>query len=735
MDLSHLNENQLKAVTTVDGPVLVIAGAGTGKTSVLTNRIAYLVSECGVPPDRILAFTFTNKAAEEMKTRIQKMVPKAHMEWIRTYHGTCLKILKEDIDKIGWSLDFSILDEEDQISLVKTIVKDYKLDTKIQAKKIVKCIGAIKLDDIDFAQHSFYDLAEMFELPSDKEARTVTQVFNVYKKRLKAANQLDFSDLINYVHELFAKNAEVRHKWSGRFDYVMIDEFQDTNKKQLDIIKWIVGDHHNVFAVGDPNQTIFTWRGAYPEIFDDFYELYKGTKIIKLDMNYRSAKNILSAANELISHNPTNFKNELIPMVPTDAEVRIFTGNYKEDEANFICATINDYVKKYGKKYSDILILYRANYCSRTIEEKLITNQIPYVIFGSVNFYARKEIKDLISYLKMLYRPDDLSAMRIINVPKRSIGLDTTEKISSWAAINSKTFIEALHEIEAVPELSNSTKEKIKHFLVELDELRNAIADKGWEQAIQVILDKTRYIEYLQTIESDIEERKENIEALISAIVDFKLSHPNSTPIDFINEINLYTSAEKTKVKDVDCVHVMTVHMAKGKEYNTVFVYNFNEGVLPSPNSIITPGGLDEERRIAYVAMTRAKENLFITCTKDLSMGYSKFRASSPSRFLKEIRTFKNVFRSFQKTSNKDLDWYDSKKINEKPSYYSQPHNYRENFTNTYQYKVGDVVVHTVFGSGIVTKIDGDMIDIIFKKPHGKKTLLSSHNSLKRVVS
>lgn len=733
MDLNHLNANQAKAVTTTDGPVLVIAGAGTGKTSVLTQRIAYLISEVGVQPNRILGFTFTNKAAEEMKTRIEKVVPNSNAQWIRTYHSTCMLILREDIDKLGRSKNFSIIDDDDQLSLVKQIMKDKQLQTKVMAKKFVHIIGEIKLNDVDFSEHNYFELSRLFELPSDLDARVAHTIYDTYNQRLAAANQLDFEDLINYVHRLFKDNIEVRRKWQQRFDYVLIDEFQDTNLKQFEIIKWIVNpEHNNVFAVGDPNQTIYTWRGAYPEIFDEYVDFYKGTQIINLYQNYRSTAEILLSANNLIRNNRNNFKNELIAMNPYSADVNVFIGSYKDDEAEFICSTINDFIRQ-GKKYTDILILYRANYCSKLIEEKLITNQIPYVIFGSVNFYQRKEIKDIISYLKMVYKPDDLSAMRIINVPKRSIGIDTVNTVSQWATNRNLTFIQGLYEIEECNDISDAAKKKIKGFLNDIANLKTAVEQTGFAGAIATIIQQTKYIEYLEATESEIEDRKENIDELSRSIITFLDRNPSGTPIDFINEINLYTSAEKTRVKDTPSVHLMTVHMAKGKEYDTVFIFNFNEGVMPSSQALLDPHGIEEERRIAYVAMTRAINNLIITATRDNSWSTSRYRSFEPSRFLKEIKNYKMAYRKFKTISNQDLEWFNSRdeKFNE-----STPKiDLDEIYTNNYQFKVGDIVVHTVFGSGIVIGVNGSMIDIMFKKPHGKKTLLSTHKALKRVVS
>lgn len=731
MDLSKLNDNQKKAVTTTQGPVLVIAGAGTGKTSVLTHRIAYLISELGVDPNRILAFTFTNKAAEEMRERINKMIPNSSLQWIRTYHATCLKILKEDIDKLqcGYDKSFSIIDEDDRLSLVKQIMKDVNVQTNVQAKKFVKIIETIKMQDVQFGDYSNYELQDMFELPDLQDVNASKLIYDTYQKRLLAADQLDFSDLINYVHKLFTKREDVRAKWQKSFDYVLVDEFQDTNLKQFEILKYLVTGQNNVFAVGDPNQTIYTWRGAYPEVFDDYVEHFKGTQVINLFLNYRSTENILHGANNLINHNVSNFKNDLHPMNPYHSDVNVYIGDYLDDEANFVCSTIKSFVKQ-GKKYSDMLVLYRANYCSKAIEEKLMQNQIPYIIFGSVNFYARKEIKDLISYLKVIYKPDDVAAMRIINVPRRAIGIDSVNHISSYATKHNITFINALYQIEDVPNLSESTKNKVRGFLEQIQHLKKTIDANGIGSAIPTLVKELNYIEYLETSETDIDERKENIDELSRALIEFLRQNPNGTIIDYINEINLYTSAEKTRVDNNHAVHLMTVHMAKGKEYDTVFIYDFNEGVIPSPNALMDSKGLEEERRIAYVAMTRAINNLVITCTRD--NGFSRYRNKAPSRFLKEIKSYQMAYRQTKSISDKDLEWYDSK-IEKMP--FAPEIDLSKVYTNKEKFKVGDIIVHTVFGSGVVTKVDGKMIDVIFKKPYGKKTIVASHNAIKRVVS
>lgn len=732
MDLSGLNKNQLDAVTSTQGPTLVIAGAGTGKTTVLTKRIAYLISEMGIDPNRILAFTFTNKAAEEMRERINKIIPHSNAKWIKTYHSTCLSILKEDIDKLGWQKSFSIIDDDDQETLVKTIIKDNKLNTKVKAKKFVSIIGEIKLDDIDFNEHSVYELVRLFEVPDQYDVEAAKIIFDIYQKRLKAGNQLDFSDLINMVHKLFKENEDVRLKWRDRFDYLLIDEFQDTNLKQFEIIKFLANDQKNVFAVGDPNQTIYTWRGAYPEIFDDYFGYFKGTKVIKLDLNYRSTADILKAANNLIANNRNNFENTLVPMNTVESEVNVYVGSYRDDEANFICRTINSFVKKYGKSYDQILILYRANYCSKLIEEKLMVNQIPYIVFGSVNFYQRKEIKDLVSYLKMIFAPDDISAMRIINVPRRAIGIDTVNNVSAWAFKNNMTFVSALYQIEEVDTISDGAKNKIRHFVEFISELKKKVEEAGFRKAIPTLLEELKYIQYLEETETEVEDRKDNIEELNRAINEFVDKNPNGTIIDYLNEISLYTSAEKTRKIDTPSVHLMTVHMAKGKEYDTVFIFNFNEGVIPSPNAIVDQHGLEEERRIAYVAMTRAINNLVITCTDDHSWSYSRYRSFAPSRFLKEIKHYKDAIRQTTSVSDRDMEWYDSS-VKVEP--FEPKIDLDKVYTNTYKFKVGDVVVHTTFGSGVVVAINGDLLEIVFKRPYGKKTIVGTHNALKRVVS
>lgn len=731
MDLSGLNKNQLEAVQATQGPVLVIAGAGTGKTTVLTQRIAYLISELGINPNRILAFTFTIKAAEEMRNRVNRIIPHSNARWIKTYHSTCLNILKEDIDKLGWDLNFAVIDDDDQISLVKQIIKDNKLNTKIKAKKFVSIIGVIKLEDLIFSDYSSFELMKKFELPDEYEVRTIQIIFDIYQKRLKAGNQLDFSDLINFVHKLLKENEGVRIKWRDRFDYILIDEFQDTNLKQFEIIKFLANDQNNVFAVGDPNQTIYTWRGAYPEIFDNYFDYFKRTKVVKLDLNYRSTADILKAANHLIAYNKNNFENVLVPMNNLKSEVNVFIADYIDDEANYICKSILNFVKNYGKKYDEIAILYRANYCSKTIEEHLIRNQIPYIIYGGANFYQRKEIKDIVSFIKMLYRPDDIAAMRIINVPRRAIGIDTVNEVSLWASNHNKTFVQTIYEIEEVDTISDSAKVKIKKFTELLSQLKEKVEEKGYREAINVIVDELHYIEYLETSETDVDDRKQNIEELNAGINVFLDEHPNASIIDYLNEISLYTSAEKTKTKKEPSVHVMTVHMAKGKEYDSVFVYNFNEGVIPSPSALLEPYGLEEERRIAYVAMTRAINNLLITCTKAGDWSFKR-RAVAPCRFLYEMKYYQNAYKQTKSISDRDLDWYDS---SIKTESFEPEIDLNKIYTNTYEFKVGDVVVHTTFGSGIVVAINGSLIDVVFKKPYGKKTLVSSHNALKRVVS
>ena len=730
VDLSRLNKSQHEAVVLTEGPVLVIAGAGTGKTSVLTTRIAYIIGELGVDPNKILAFTFTNKAAEEMNLRVAKMLNGVTVSWIGTYHSTCLRILKHDIKHLGWENNFSVVDEDDKNLIIKNIIKENQIIlNQITIKKIVQIVSLIKSNDIKINENNISELMELFEIKDIRTCHDISFIYKAYNKWLKKINSLDFDDLINFTYQLLKDFIEVRQKWQNKFEYILIDEFQDTNFKQFEIINFLVNSSRNVFAVGDPNQTIYTWRGAYPEIIEDFVQAYDVKTIVKLYENYRSTEKILNAANNLIIKNKQKYRNDLIPHNNNDYDVNAYIGEYREDEASYIAKEIKRLYEVEKIDYSKITILYRANYVSRLIEEQLISQQIPYIIYGSVQFYQRKEIKDLISYIKAIFQPDDVSLIRIINTPKRKIGDDTVNTILKWANDNKTTFKDAIRRVNEINSLNQMIKIRISNFVGFLDALTLEVNQVNFSETVDLIIQKVNYIEYLKTTEVNVATRFENINELKESISNYCQKNIDPNPIDFLNKISLYSSFDSTKEPQNSNVKLMTVHMAKGLEFDTVFIYCFNEGVFPS-NKSLKENEIQEERRIAYVAITRAINRLYITSTKDMQLQTYPFNSFCPSRFLDEIhwKNLNKVNKEIKSLNSKDLEWYNSKKPK---TYFDE----KKVFTNEEKFQVGDVIVHTIFGTGVISSAKGPILEVIFKAPYGKKSIVAKHNSIKRLVS
>lgn len=727
MDFEGLNLNQMKAVQTIRGPVLVIAGAGTGKTHVLTQRIANLVSNHFVNPSRILAITFSNKATEEMKNRLNNSFPGISFNWVNTYHALCLKILKQEIEVLDYSRDFVIVDGEDQLNITKKIIEDHNLSLPLflSPKKILEVIELIKLTDVDVSK-GYSELYNKTNIVDANQIDLVLKVYFYYCDYLKKNNMLDFNDLINFVCQIFERYPTIVKKWQNKFDYVLVDEFQDTNYKQFLIIKWLTNEKtNNIFVVGDPHQTIYTWRGAYPKIFDDFVTWQKKYQLVNLERNYRSTQKIINAANSLIAHNHETFENPLVAVNPHNYDVKCFVGHSYDDESSFVVKTIID-LNKTGIKYSDIAVLYRANFSSRKIEETLIMNQIPYIVYGDVPFYQRMEIKDLLSYFKAIFRFDDLSLLRIINVPKRAIGEETVKKIQEWARKNNSTFYSALTNYDKIEQLSKATKANVCDFLNLLAAIKKEIEQTAYDKWIDIVIEKTHYKKYLESFGEDFESRWDNIIELKNSLSAYFTKNPKVTVLDWINELSLLTSNDKMRASKVPSVQLMTIHAAKGKEYNAVFLVNFNENYLPSSKAIMAGiEAIKEERRIAYVGMTRAINYLYITCS-NLNFGRNEI---VPSRFLEEIgkNNYQRVFRKYKSTYRSNNDFFNSK-VNS----FSE-NKFVNNFTNTYKFNVGDIVVHTVFGMGTIIDKNGDLLDILFKKPYGRKTIIATHKALKWV--
>lgn len=721
LDLKNLNPNQLKAVTSPDGPVVVIAGAGTGKTKVLTTRIAYLIEHHIYDPSRILAITFTNKAANEMKYRISKLVSNYYLPWVGTYHSICLKILKQDIGNLNKSTNFGVIDDEDQMSVIKEIYRIANITnsvcSSVKPKKALEVISLIKTNGININSYeegtNFLSNLGMFTLDAYK---CIKLVFNEYQRKLELNNLLDFDDLLIYTEILLTKFGIIREKWQNYFQYILVDEFQDTNTIQFNILKKLINPKtQNIFIVGDPDQSIYQWRGAYEHVFRDFRNAYPNAQLIILDTNYRSTKSILSGSNALIANNLDRIKKDLQTENPSGEKIYVYEGDSKAQEGLFIAKKILALTKNNKYSFSDIAILYRANYLSRFIEEQLINNNIPYVIFGGIKFYQRKEIKDLLAYLKLMVNDDEVSIKRIINIPRRNIGGMTVDKIEKYCQTNNINFYDALKLTD-----TDWNWKSVNEFYKLIEQLRSQCKGLSVSQSLQLIIKTINYEEYLKSL--DLEDKQENVNELINTISKYEEEHEKASISSYLQEISLYTDTSEQKVDIGNFVTLMTVHVAKGSEYKIVFLAAFNQDVFPSPKA----ENISEERRIAYVAMTRAKEQLYITYAHS-GGGFAVTNIAHPeSIFLHEIgkNNYEKIQEEFVSISKADLNWYNSKEaINYDNQYETKPINFN----------IGDVLTHTTFGSGVVIGIDGDILTIAFKAPWGVKSIIKSHKALKRM--
>ncbi len=734
INFDKLNKQQIEAVKHVEGPILVVAGAGSGKTMVLTNRIAYLINEIGIQDKKILGITFTNYAANEMRNRVASLLNRSTEVNLLTYHSLCARILREDISFIGGKKDFKILDEEDQLSIINQIYEDLKLkktdfEKKFKNKAALGLIYAIQAESFENS-NDIYDLkAEEPQIISDmiKKARlnlnslkTVETIYKEYIRRKKESNLLDFNDLILGVYKLFNSFGEIREKWSKKFDYVLVDEFQDTDYVQFQILKWLVEAHRNVFAVGDPDQTIYEWRGAYAEIFDDYREQFHPVKMVVLEKNYRSSPEILNVANALIENNFNRIPKVLNTDRNKEKEVIYYEGEGQNTEGNFIAEEIKKLVDSKQHQYKDIVVLYRSNYLSRYIEKALIDHNIPYYIYGGTKFYQRKEIKDVLAYLRLVNDfNDDLSLRRIINIPKRGIGPTTISTINDYIYRHQISFADALRITDQSKVLWKV--ENIKNFVKEIEELKKGVDPKSISNTLKFIIKKINYEEYLRSwfYEEEAINRLQNINELIQSIKEFELNNENPTIASYLESISLYTDLSEEKVRDQNAISLMTVHYAKGSERDVVFLSGLYENVFPVARSKIE-GGIEEERRICFVGITRAKKLLYLT---SCSGGFTNY---FPSSFIKEMgeKNFKKVKSSFKSISSFDLDWYDSNKNVDYKNMYEE---------KAVKFSTGDIVSHTVFGMGTVLEVVDNLLTIAFKPPYGKKTLVATHKSLKRV--
>ena len=640
---SHMNNMQQQAVFCTEGPLLILAGAGSGKTTVLVNRIAYILKSELCKPWQILAITFTNKAAGELKERICNAVPEGGSDiWAATFHSTCARILRRYGDRIGFTSHFTVYGTDDQKKLVKDILKQLNYDEKMLPVKRV-------LNEISKAKDEMLTPQEMLKRAGyDNLKQSVAKVYEIYQSRLKTADAMDFDDMLCKTVELFQKCPDILEFYQNQFKYIMVDEYQDTNKVQYKFVSMLAAKYGNICVVGDDDQSIYKFRGATIENILSFENTFKGAKMIRLEQNYRSTQNILNAANGVISNNTMRKGKTLWTENAVGDKIEVHTSDSERDEAQFIAKTILDGVAD-GRKFSDFAILYRMNAQSNSIEQALSRSGIPHRVIGGRRFYDREEIRDMVAYLQVINNPhDDVRLGRIINVPKRGIGAITLEKASEIAAGLGESIYSVIKDADVYPQLSRAAT-KLKSFVSLIDGLMEAeqSGDYSLAELYNLILEHTDYEKYLKTEKDNPDVRIENIEELSSNIIKFEEDYAEEASLsNFLEEISLQTDIDNYDA-EADSSVMMTLHSAKGLEFPVVFIAGLEEGVFPSIATMMNPDELNEERRLAYVGITRAKEKLYITKAKSrMLMGHTSY--NKVSRFVNEIPPELLNYKSYQ---------------------------------------------------------------------------------------
>lgn len=627
-----LNDRQCEAVKHTEGPLLITAGAGSGKTKVLTCRIAHLL-ELGVAPYRILAITFTNKAAKEMKERVTNLVgAQADSIWLSTFHSFCAKLLRFEVDGFhGYTRNFTIYDSSDQLVLVKDCLKKLNLDDKQFTPRSV-------LGTISSAKNVLMDAKAFAAKASDFYEQKVADVYAMYQEKLRENNAVDFDDLLFLAVRLLQENEEVREKYQSRFQYILVDEYQDTNHAQYALTKILAARWRNICVVGDADQSIYAWRGADIRNIIDFTRDYPDAASIKLEQNYRSTKTILHAANAVIDNNESRPKKTLWTENPTGNKIIHYQAQTEHDEADYIAGVIYNRHEIGHEPYGDMAILFRTNAQSRVLEEKLMRYAIPYTMVGGTKFYDRKEIKDVLAYLRLLYNPEDsLSLTRIINVPKRNIGATTMEHVAAYAEAQGISLFEALSSTDEIP-VTKRAKVSLENFAAMIFDLLNDIEGKDVLSLIETVIKQTGYGDMLdKEAEHDPqgESRKENVGEFLSVAKDYMDSNPEGNLQDFLENVALVSDVDDFESSDSK-VTLMTLHAAKGLEFPVVFLTGLDEGLFPHSRTLMDPAQVEEERRLAYVGITRAERQLYVTNAVTRTM-YGRISAYMPSRFLAEI--------------------------------------------------------------------------------------------------
>ena len=758
--LKELNDKQYEAVVNTKGPCLVIAGAGSGKTKVLTHKIAYIMQEENAKPWDILAITFTNKAANEMKERIANLVGDNVKDmWVGTFHSICVRILRRFIDRIGFDTSFIIFDTSDQKTLIKNCLKDLAIDDKLFNERSVQ-------SEISNAKN---DMLEPFQYTAkamgDYRKEKIATVYELYQKRLKENNAIDFDDIINYTIKILMENPDVLEYYSNKFKYVLVDEYQDTNKAQFTLITLLASKNGNITVVGDNDQGIYSFRGADISNILNYEKDFPGTKIIKLEQNYRCTGNILKAANAVIKNNEVKYAKKLWTENEIGKLPKVYLADNEYDEGSYIVEQIEHLKREEYYKYSDFAILYRMNTQSRAIEDIFRRENIPYKIIGGLKFYERKEIKDIIAYLRLIQNTsDNLSLKRIINEPKRGIGktsLDSIEELANNEGISMYKIIKDAQQYGL-----NRIYLKSRDFINVIEELRQKQKDLTISELIKLTLKKTGYMQALKdekTIEA--ENRIENLDEFLTVAIEFEEQFAENTLADFLEGITLSSDLDNMEETE-DSVTLMTLHSAKGLEFPVVFLVGMEEGIFPGYKSIGEPKELEEERRLCYVGITRAKENLFLTCSKKRTI-FGSTSCNAVSRFLKEIPKelldgYEEAFGDNENNSFKDTNYtwtYGNNNGNVKTFKINQEepvavaasnktgYNFRtaESFLSSLtksnknnncdlsKYKEGQRVFHKKFGEGTISIIEPEgedlKVDINFDKV-GHKRLMAKYAGL-----
>ncbi|XVY15400.1 DNA helicase PcrA [Bacillus subtilis] len=724
--LSGLNPVQQEAVKTTDGPLLLMAGAGSGKTRVLTHRIAYLMAEKHVAPWNILAITFTNKAAREMKERVESILgPGADDIWISTFHSMCVRILRRDIDRIGINRNFSILDTADQLSVIKGILKERNLDPKKFDPRSI-------LGTISSAKNELTEPEEFSKVAGGYYDQVVSDVYADYQKKLLKNQSLDFDDLIMTTIKLFDRVPEVLEFYQRKFQYIHVDEYQDTNRAQYMLVKQLAERFQNLCVVGDSDQSIYRWRGADITNILSFEKDYPNASVILLEQNYRSTKRILRAANEVIKNNSNRKPKNLWTENDEGIKISYYRGDNEFGEGQFVAGKIHQLHSSGKRKLSDIAILYRTNAQSRVIEETLLKAGLNYNIVGGTKFYDRKEIKDILAYLRLVSNPDDdISFTRIVNVPKRGVGATSLEKIASYAAINGLSFFQAIQQVDFIG-VSAKAANALDSFRQMIENLTNMQDYLSITELTEEILDKTEYREMLKAEKSiEAQSRLENIDEFLSVTKNFEQKSEDKTLVAFLTDLALIADIDQLDQKEEesggkDAITLMTLHAAKGLEFPVVFLMGLEEGVFPHSRSLMEEAEMEEERRLAYVGITRAEQELYLTNAKMRTL-FRRTNMNPESRFIAEIPDdlLENL------NEKKETRATSARKMQPRRGPVSRPVSYASKTGgDTLNWAVGDKAGHKKWGTGTVVSVKGEgegtELDIAFPSPVGVKRLLAA---------